>query len=130
MREEFEKMAAAGKLERQHIEALVELTNTGFCMHRSWGFGRIKTVDTVFARFMIDFDNKAGHTMDLAFAAESLKPIAKDHILARKAVGPGHAAADGGDATSGAGEAGVEQLRRQGDGGPDPAGARARGHWQ
>jgi transcription elongation GreA/GreB family factor len=85
MREEFEKMAAAGKLERQHIEALVQLTNTGFCMHRSWGFGRIKTVDTVFARFMIDFDNKAGHTMDLAFAAQSLKPIAKDHILARKA---------------------------------------------
>jgi transcription elongation GreA/GreB family factor len=85
MREEFEKMAAAGKLERHHIEALVQLTTTGFCMHRSWGFGRIKTVDTVFARFMIDFDNKAGHTMDLAFAAESLKPIAKDHILARKA---------------------------------------------
>ena len=85
MKEEFEKMAAAGKLDRHHIEALVQLTSTGFCMHRSWGFGRIKTVDTVFARFMIDFENKAGHTMDLAFAAESLKPIAKDHILARKA---------------------------------------------
>ena len=85
MREEFEKMAAAGKLERHHIEALVQLTDSGFCMHRSWGFGRIKTVDTVFARFTIDFDNKAGHTMDLAFAAESLKPIPKDHILARKA---------------------------------------------
>src|ERR1035437_9800360 len=85
MKEEFEKMAAAGKLERHHIDALVRLTTTGFCMHRSWGFGRIKTVDTVFARFMIDFDNKTGHTMDLAFAAESLKPIAKDHILARKA---------------------------------------------
>jgi len=86
MREEFEKMAAAGKLERQYIEALVQLTDTGFCMHRSWGFGRIKTVDTVFARFMIDFETKAGHTMDLAFAAESLKPIPKDHILARKAI--------------------------------------------
>src|SRR2546430_7955941 len=85
MREEFEKMAAAGKLERQHIEALVQLTSSGFCMHRSWGFGRIKTVDTVFARFTIDFPNKAGHTMDLAFAAESLKPISKEHILARKA---------------------------------------------
>ena len=79
-------MAAAGKLERHYIEALVHLTDTGFCMHRSWGFGRIKTVDTVFARFMIDFENKAGHTMDLAFAAESLKPIPKDHILARKAL--------------------------------------------
>ena len=85
MREEFEKMASAGKLERHHIEALVQLTNSGFCMHRSWGFGRIRTVDTVFARFTIDFPNKAGHTMDLAFAAESLRPIAKDHILARKA---------------------------------------------
>src|SRR6266700_2162201 len=85
MREEFEKMAAAGKLDRHYIESLVQLTNSGFCMHRSWGFGRIKTLDTVFARFTIDFQSKAGHTMDLAFAAESLKPIAKDHILARKA---------------------------------------------
>src|SRR5207245_1888267 len=85
MREEFEKMAAAGKLERHYIDSLVQLATSCFCMHRSWGFGRIKTVDTVFARFTIDFQNKAGHTMDLAFAAESLKPIAKDHILARKA---------------------------------------------
>src|SRR3989449_2590107 len=85
MRDEFEKMAAAGKLERHHIESLVQLTTSGFCMHRSWGFGRIKTVDTVFARFTIDFPNKAGHTMDLAFAAESLRPIPKEHILARKA---------------------------------------------
>jgi transcription elongation GreA/GreB family factor len=85
MREEFEKMAAAGKIEGRHIDALVQLTTSGFCMHRSWGFGRIKTVDTVFARFTIDFQNKPGHTMDLAFAAESLKPIPKDHILARKA---------------------------------------------
>jgi transcription elongation GreA/GreB family factor len=85
MREEFEKMAAAGKLDRHNIEALVQLTTSGFCMHRSWGFGRIRSVDTVFARFTIDFTNKEGHTMDLAFAAESLKPINKDHILARKA---------------------------------------------
>ena len=86
MREEFEKMVAAGKIEGRQVDVLLQLTGSGFCMHRSWGFGRIRTVDTVFARFTIDFPNKAGHTMDLAFAAESLKPIAKDHILARKAV--------------------------------------------
>jgi transcription elongation GreA/GreB family factor len=78
-------MALAGKIEGRHIEPLLQLTTSGFCMHRSWGFGRIKTMDTVFARFTIDFPNKPGHTMDLAFAAESLKPIPKDHILARKA---------------------------------------------
>ena len=85
MREEFEKLAAAGKLETKHIEALVVLTASGYCHHRSWGFGRIKAVDTVFARFTIDFQTKAGHYMDLSFAAESLRPIPKDHILARKA---------------------------------------------
>ena len=86
MREEFEKLAAAGKIEGRHVEPLTLLATGGFCMHRSWGFGRIKTVDTVFARFTIDFPGKPGHTMDLAFAAESLKPISKDHILARKAM--------------------------------------------
>jgi transcription elongation GreA/GreB family factor len=85
MREEFEKLAAAGKIEGKHVDALTQLVEGGYCSHRSWGFGKIKTVDTVFARFTIDFPGKPGHTMDLAFAAESLKPIPKTHILARKA---------------------------------------------
>ena len=85
MRQEFEKLAAAGKIEGRHVEPLTLLAESGCCMHRSWGFGRIKTVDTVFARFTIDFPNKPGHTMDLGFAAETLKSIPKDHILARKA---------------------------------------------
>ncbi|MGD1088849.1 MAG: GreA/GreB family elongation factor [Verrucomicrobiota bacterium] len=85
MKEEFEKLAAAGKIEGRHVEPLTQLVEGGCCIHRSWGFGKIKTVDTVFARFTIDFPGKAGHTMDLGFAAENLKPIPKDHILARKA---------------------------------------------
>ncbi len=84
MREEFEKLAATGKIESKHIEPLVMLTESGYCTHRSWGFGKITTVDTVFSRFTIDFPNKPGHQMDLSFAADSLKPIPKDHILARK----------------------------------------------
>ena len=84
MREEFEKLAAAGKIEGKHVEALTQLVDGGCCSHRSWGFGKIKTVDTVFARFTIDFPGKPGHTMDLSFAAELLKPIPKSHILARK----------------------------------------------
>src|SRR6201995_5015905 len=85
MKEEFEKLVAAGKLDKAQVEPLVQLTTSGYCMHRSWGFGKITTVDTVFARFTIDFPGKAGHQMDLSFAAEQLKPIPKDHILARKA---------------------------------------------
>jgi transcription elongation GreA/GreB family factor len=84
MREEFEKLAEAGKIEGRHVEPLTHLAEAGCCIHRSWGFGRIKTVDTVFARFTIDFVGKPAHAMDLAFAADTLKPISKDHILARK----------------------------------------------
>jgi transcription elongation GreA/GreB family factor len=85
MKEEFEKLVASGKIGRHHVEPLVTLAQGGYCMHRSWGFGKITTVDTVFARFTIDFQSKPGHSMDLAFAAESLKPIPPGHILARKA---------------------------------------------
>ncbi len=84
MKEEFEKLVAAGKLGKQHVDALLALTKSGYCLHRSWGFGKITTVDTVFSRFIIDFQSKAGHTMDLGFAAESLKPIDPNHVLARK----------------------------------------------
>src|SRR3984957_18683928 len=85
MKQEFEKLAAAGKIEPRHIQLLTQLTESGRRFPRRWGFGKIKTVDTVFARFTIDFPGKPGHTMDLAFAAENLKPIPKNHILARKA---------------------------------------------
>src|SRR6202451_1034831 len=84
MKQEFEKLAAAGKIEPRHIQLLTQLTESGCSIHRSWGFGKIKAVDTVFARFTIDFPGKPGHTMDLSFAAETLKPIPKNHILARK----------------------------------------------
>jgi len=85
MKEELEKLVTAGKIKSTDVEALLALTEAGYCMHKSWGFGRITTVDTVFSRFTIDFDSKPGHSMDLGFGARSLKPIPKDHILARKA---------------------------------------------
>ena len=85
MKEEFEKLAASGKISARHIETLTTLAQTGYCVHKSWGFGRITTVDTVFARFLIDFQNKPGHQMDLGFAAESLKAVSPDHVLAKKA---------------------------------------------
>jgi hypothetical protein len=42
-------------------------------------------VDTVFARFTIDFPRQGGPHHGLGVRRRSLKPIPKDHILARKA---------------------------------------------
>ena len=84
MRDELEKLVGMGTLESQHVSPLVELLEAGFCFHRSWGYGRITALDAVSGKFVIDFEGKPGHTMDLGFSAQSLKPIAKDHIIARK----------------------------------------------
>ena len=84
-KEEFEKLVATGKITRQQVEPLAQLANHGYCTHRSWGFGKVTAVDAVLGRCVIDFQSKKGHAMDLAFAATSLTPIPKDHILARKA---------------------------------------------
>lgn len=78
-------MVTDGKINSNHLEVLEALVDSGYCMHRNWGFGKITTVDTVFARLTVDFAHKAGHSMDLGFAATSLVPIPKSHILARKA---------------------------------------------
>ncbi|MEJ5237381.1 GreA/GreB family elongation factor [Limisphaera sp. VF-2] len=86
MREAFEKLAEAGKIEPRHIEPLVRLATCGFCWHRSWGLGRIRSVDPVFARFTIDFPGRPGHMMALSFASEVLQPIPATHILARKSL--------------------------------------------
>lgn len=84
MREEFEKLAAASKITRSQIEPLTQLATHGFAHHRSWGIGKVATWDWLFSKVIIDFQGRAGHTMDLAFAAESLKAIPSAHILARK----------------------------------------------
>src|SRR5262245_60560930 len=84
MREELERLVAIGKLDRRHVEPLVALHSAGYCLHRAWGCGKIVGVDPVSARLTIDFAGKPGHGMDLAFAAESMKPVSEGHILARK----------------------------------------------
>ena len=84
MREELEKLAAAGKISRAQIDPLLQVGTHGYVSHRSWGVGKISTWDWLFSKVIIDFQNRAGHSMDLAFAADSLKALPEDHILARK----------------------------------------------
>ncbi|HRI16259.1 MAG TPA: hypothetical protein PLX89_24955, partial [Verrucomicrobiota bacterium] len=84
MKEEMDQLLAAGKIQAKHVAPLTALLEAGFGQHRSWGFGKVRALDGIAGRLVIDFPGKAGHTLDLAFAADSLKPIAKNHILARK----------------------------------------------
>ena len=86
MRDELEKLVAAGKIQKSHIAPLLSLKEAGFCHHKSWGFGRIVSVDLALGRLNIDFTNKAGHSMDLAFSAESLKLLPQSTRLSFNSV--------------------------------------------
>jgi len=85
LQSEFKRLVLDGKLEPKLTDALTDLVAAGFCTHRSWGFGKITTVDTLMAKITIDFQSKPGHSMDLGFAAKILEPLSSSHILARKA---------------------------------------------
>lgn len=84
MKEAFEKLAAMGSISPNQVNALVKLAECKYCTHKSWGFGKITTIDTVLSRFLIDFKNKKEHSMALDFGAKTLTPLPADHILVRK----------------------------------------------
>lgn len=65
-------------------EKLKLLAPGTYCVHRSWGFGRIKDWDAVRESVIIDFKSKSGHVMQFAYAAESLTALAPDHVSVQK----------------------------------------------
>lgn len=88
MQEELQQAVETGKLTQSEAEVIGQLAPGGFCSHRSWGFGKVASWDLGAGRVIIDFDSKAGHAMQVAYAAETLTPIPPDHILALVATVP------------------------------------------
>ncbi len=84
MNSELQKLVSAGKLSPADGEKLSKLEPGTVCVHKSWGLGKIAEWDLLGDRVIIDFETKAGHPLKLSFAADSLTPLAEDHILARR----------------------------------------------
>ena len=85
MEAEIQKAVDAGKITSKAGKALAALKAGSYCLHKSWGFGRIDSINFLVNQVTIDFKTKKGHTMQLEYAAESLQAIPEGHILARKA---------------------------------------------
>src|SRR5438105_15325264 len=82
---ELEKLIASGKLSSKAAEKLDHLKPGTFCLHKSWGFGRIAEWNLLLNQILIDFIGKKAHPMQLEYAADNLTLIPADHFLARKA---------------------------------------------
>ncbi len=55
-----------------------------YVVHRSWGFGQIKSYDEASQKLIIDFKGKKGHPMDPAFCISTMEVLPERHLLVRK----------------------------------------------
>jgi len=65
---------------------LLEAMNPGtYCIHRSWGFGKISGFDEDRGMILIDFeqDERTSHPMDPVFCIDKLELLSENHILAQ-----------------------------------------------
>jgi transcription elongation GreA/GreB family factor len=82
---ELEKLVEAGKLTSRAAQQLEQLMPGTFCLHKSWGFGRVSDWNLLLNQIVIDFAGKKSHPMQAEYAAENVTPLAPEHFLARKA---------------------------------------------
>src|SRR5437867_192288 len=82
---ELEKLVDSGKLTEKAAEQLDKLKPGTFCLHKSWGFGRVAEWNLLLNQIVIDFAGKKAHPMQVQYAAENLTPLPPEHFLARKA---------------------------------------------
>lgn len=58
-----------------------------YCLHRSWGFGKIVDYDEAAGKILIDFeDGKQGHAMAPAFCVDKLDVLKPNDILVRSRI--------------------------------------------
>ncbi len=71
---------------RAKLEAMLP---GAYCLHRSWGFGQIKSFDAASGKLIIAFDgDKSEHPMDPSFCVEHLELLPETNILVRQRTDP------------------------------------------
>jgi transcription elongation GreA/GreB family factor len=65
--------------------ALKALKDGAYCIHRSWGFGKITGYDAEKGMILVDFeqDDRKSHPMDPVFCLGKLEVLEDEHILSR-----------------------------------------------
>lgn len=72
----------------RRLDTLLNLREGALGLDKTWGIGRVSSVDGFYERVGIDFAKKAGHEMSLAYAAEALQFVDEGHLQARRFVDP------------------------------------------
>ena len=72
-----------------HRSKLESMAPGNYCLHRSWGFGKIVDYDETEAKLIIDFEEgKTGHAMAAAFCVDKLEILGSGDVLVRSRTEP------------------------------------------
>src|SRR5215470_13420296 len=82
---ELQKLIEASKLTTKSAAQLEKLRPGTFCLHKSWGFGRVREWNLLLNQIVIDFASRKSHPMQTQYGGENLTPLVPEHSLARKA---------------------------------------------
>ncbi len=78
----IEELIATEEISKEQAAILEKLQPGCYCEHKSWGYGKVTSLDEVTGVMTVDFERKTGHKLEVLFAIESLTPLADEHIYA------------------------------------------------
>lgn len=84
MHPDVAKLVEAGRIPKPVGERLSQLAPGNFCIHKSFGAGKVVDWDLPGKKVVIDFEKSAGQTMELQFAFQKTEWIAADDFRAKK----------------------------------------------
>ena len=84
MHSELSAAVNEGKLTQQQANILEQLSPGAFALHKSWGCARVAGADFLIGQLELEFSGGRKQSMQMAFAAAALTPIAESHVEARR----------------------------------------------
>jgi transcription elongation GreA/GreB family factor len=84
MHPDVARLVDAGRIPKPLGERLSQLAPGNFCIHKSFGAGKVIEWDLPGKRLVIDFEKTTAQTMDLQFAIQKTEWIAADDFRAKK----------------------------------------------
>ncbi len=78
------KLVESGRIPQAVGERLSQLAPGSFCIHKSWGSGKVADWDLFGGKVTIDFEREPGRVMGLKLALEKTEPLEEEDFRAQK----------------------------------------------
>ena len=84
MHPDVAKLVESGRISAAVGERLTQIAPGSFCLHKSWGSGKVISWDLFAGKVTIDFERESGRVMGLKLALEKTEALDSDDFRAHK----------------------------------------------